>query len=256
MDSAATVGTATKYAREDHIHPSDASRAPLASPPLSGTPTAPTPPVLDNSLKIATTQYVDRTTREKTGNRTYYVRKDGNDGNNGLADNAGGAFLTIQRGISAACAIDMGVNSVTVQVRAGTYNENVAGGSYLGVGPITLLGDITTPSNVVINGPNFDFYLNNSGYYILRGFKLTGAVGLRLFNSCYLEFGDLEFGTCTNYHIYLNGGATASCQYPCHQGQRQRLYHILLQLGCMLDMRSANYTFTTNPTSWPGEGPS
>jgi Chaperone of endosialidase len=55
---AAIVGTATTYARADHVHPSDISKAPLASPTFTGTPAAPTPLAADNSTKLATTAYV------------------------------------------------------------------------------------------------------------------------------------------------------------------------------------------------------
>ncbi|RGE46128.1 hypothetical protein DZC30_05000 [Comamonas testosteroni] len=58
MDGAATVGTATRFAREDHVHPSDTSRAPLASPGLTGVPTAPTAATGTNSNQIATTAFV------------------------------------------------------------------------------------------------------------------------------------------------------------------------------------------------------
>jgi len=58
MDGTVAVGTSNTYARGDHVHPSDTSRAPLASPGLTGTPTAPTPSSGDNSTKIATTAYV------------------------------------------------------------------------------------------------------------------------------------------------------------------------------------------------------
>jgi hypothetical protein len=84
MDSAAAVGTAIKYAREDHVHPSDTSRAsvsyvnsqvaslapvayvdaqdatkaPTASPTFTGSPTAPTPTAGDHSTKLATTAFV------------------------------------------------------------------------------------------------------------------------------------------------------------------------------------------------------
>jgi microcystin-dependent protein len=58
MDGTATVGTSTRFARADHIHPTDTSRAPLASPGLTGAPTAPTPAATDVSTAIATTAFV------------------------------------------------------------------------------------------------------------------------------------------------------------------------------------------------------
>ena len=58
MDGTATVGTETAFARGDHIHPTDTSRAPLASPALTGTPTAPTAASGTNTTQIATTAFV------------------------------------------------------------------------------------------------------------------------------------------------------------------------------------------------------
>ena len=58
MDGTATVGTETAFARGDHIHPTDTSRAPLASPALTGTPTAPTASAGTNTTQIATTAFV------------------------------------------------------------------------------------------------------------------------------------------------------------------------------------------------------
>lgn len=42
IDGTATVGTSTRFARGDHIHPTDTTRAPLASPTFTGTLTAAT----------------------------------------------------------------------------------------------------------------------------------------------------------------------------------------------------------------------
>jgi hypothetical protein len=59
MDGTAAPGTSTPYARADHVHPSDTSRAPLASPALTGMPTAPTVgSASDSSTKLATTAFV------------------------------------------------------------------------------------------------------------------------------------------------------------------------------------------------------
>lgn len=54
MNGTAAAGTLTRFARADHVHPTDTSRAPLASPALTGTPTAPTPSLGTNTTQIAT----------------------------------------------------------------------------------------------------------------------------------------------------------------------------------------------------------
>lgn len=58
VNGSAAVGTSGKMAREDHVHPTDTTRAPLASPAFTGTPTAPTPAAGDNTTKLATTAFV------------------------------------------------------------------------------------------------------------------------------------------------------------------------------------------------------
>jgi hypothetical protein len=52
------IGTSTRYARADHVHPTDTSRAPLASPSLTGTPLSTTAAVDTNTTQIATTAFV------------------------------------------------------------------------------------------------------------------------------------------------------------------------------------------------------
>lgn len=58
VNGTAAVGTSTRYARQDHIHPIDTSRAPTASPNFTGTPLAPTAAVGTNTTQIATTAMV------------------------------------------------------------------------------------------------------------------------------------------------------------------------------------------------------
>jgi hypothetical protein len=59
MDGTGAAGVAVAYSRGDHVHPSDTSRAPLASPALTGVPLAPTATALTNNTQIATTGYAD-----------------------------------------------------------------------------------------------------------------------------------------------------------------------------------------------------
>ena len=58
MNGTQAAGTSNLYARADHIHPIDTSRAPLASPGLTGTPTSTTATVDTSSTQIATTAFV------------------------------------------------------------------------------------------------------------------------------------------------------------------------------------------------------
>ena len=58
MNGTQAAGSSALYARADHVHPSDTSRAPLASPTFTGTPAAPTASVDTNTTQIATTAYV------------------------------------------------------------------------------------------------------------------------------------------------------------------------------------------------------
>lgn len=59
MDGTAAPGTSAKYAREGHVHPTDTTRAPLASPTFTGTPKAPTNSTASTSnTQIATTAFV------------------------------------------------------------------------------------------------------------------------------------------------------------------------------------------------------
>jgi hypothetical protein len=58
VDGTAAVGTSLRYARQDHVHPTDTSRAALASPTFTGVPAAPTAAVDTNTTQIATTAFV------------------------------------------------------------------------------------------------------------------------------------------------------------------------------------------------------
>jgi hypothetical protein len=60
VDGTAAVGTSLRYARQDHVHPTDTTRAPLASPALTGTPTAPTATAGTNTTQLATTAFVQQ----------------------------------------------------------------------------------------------------------------------------------------------------------------------------------------------------
>lgn len=58
INGTAAVGTSKRYARGDHVHPTDTTRAALASPAFTGNPTAVTQAAGSNNTRLATTAFV------------------------------------------------------------------------------------------------------------------------------------------------------------------------------------------------------
>lgn len=58
INGIAATGTSLRYARQDHVHASDTTKANLDSPTLTGVPAAPTAAANTNSTQVATTAYV------------------------------------------------------------------------------------------------------------------------------------------------------------------------------------------------------
>jgi hypothetical protein len=58
VNGTAAVGTSLRYARQDHVHGTDTTRAALESPTFTGVPAAPTAAVDTNTTQLATTAYV------------------------------------------------------------------------------------------------------------------------------------------------------------------------------------------------------
>jgi hypothetical protein len=58
INGTASAGSGTTWSRYDHVHPTDITRAPMASPAFTGLPQATTPTFPDNSLRIPTTAYL------------------------------------------------------------------------------------------------------------------------------------------------------------------------------------------------------
>lgn len=111
-----------------------------------------------------------------TANRTYYVRADGSDSNNGLSNTSGGAFLTLQKAWDTISMLDLSIYSATIQVGSGTYtgalscNKVPVGGSQ-----INIIGDTTTPANVHLNvtGTCVTVSIPLQCPVVMEGFKFT-----------------------------------------------------------------------------------
>jgi hypothetical protein len=186
-----------------------------------------------------------------TADRTYYVRTDGSDSNTGLVDSSGGAFLTIQKAVNTAAALDLSVYSVTINVGDGTYTGGIAAKSYLGAGPIYIVGNTSTPANVFLDVTSAHAFEANAvlGKYSLRGFKLkttTSGQTFRAVNSI-VDVGELVFdSSATNYHfdIRKNAFVTAVGNWEVIAGAS---YHFAVSEGSNFDCHSRTVTLTGTP---------
>lgn len=175
-----------------------------------------------------------------TAARTYYVRTDGSDSNDGLTNSAGGAFLTIQKAVDVASALDLSVYDVTIQLAAGTYNitSGIALRSIVGSGKIIIVGDETTPSNVVIARSGAGT-VNDASIYAkavkgitsIRGVKLTSTatgtvIALLSSGGSYLEFQKVDFGGGFTQQVRGADGGTieATGNYTISSGAGAHMY--------------------------------
>lgn len=143
-----------------------------------------------------------------SANRTYYVRTDGSDSNNGLANTSGGAFLTIQKAINVALGtLDFGGFIVTIQIGDGTYTGAVTVGSGVGIAfadRFVIRGNNSTPGNVIVtNGAN-TFTGSGNASFTLLDMEIRSTVS----GSCIMSgtgsqvnFGNIRFGASVSSQI-------------------------------------------------------
>lgn len=142
----------------------------------------------------------------------FYVRSDGSDNNTGLANNAGGAWLTLQHAFDTLAKLyDANGFQITINVGAGTF-----AGLLVNQFPVGVFGSI------ILNGAGsttiFSSSITNNGYgqLLVQNVKMGGAgnstPGFVAENAgSFITLGaGIEFGAisgATNAHIYASGGA-------------------------------------------------
>lgn len=91
------------------------------------------------------------TPQQTTADITYYVRTDGNDGNTGLANTAGGAFRTIQKAIN---ILPQTISHVAaINIASGNYPEDIVirGFNFGPNGGLTITGNPANPATVTLS---------------------------------------------------------------------------------------------------------
>ncbi|ACI93254.1 conserved hypothetical protein [Afipia carboxidovorans OM5] len=191
-------------------------------------------------------------------NRTYYVRTDGSDSNNGLLNTSGGAFLTVQKAINTIVSkLDLAGYTVTIQLADGTYT-NAFGFSapWTGGGQIVIQGNATTPSNVLVSVTSANAVYNTGtlpGQLTVKDMKLQSTTsGVLLLNSGVglIVFSNLVFGSAANSgHIVASGPAariTGSGNYSITGGgttHNESVYGGLILINGVTVSISGNPTF-------------
>ena len=211
VNGAAAVGASLLYARQDHVHPTDSTRAPLASPSLTGTPAAPTATLTDNSTTIATTAFVkgqSYVTASGAAAAAPVQSVAGRTGSVVLAVNdiSGAAPLASPAlsGIPTAPTASSGINSTQVATTAYTTTAVTAETTRATTAEATLLpkagGTMTGPISVI-----------NSGHF----FTNLGGQAFRLNDRLFLGTATLNDGNSTPTTMdwtkttYVSGGVGA-----------------------------------------------
>jgi hypothetical protein len=140
-----------------------------------------------------------------TADRDYYVRTDGSDSNTGLANTSGGAFLTLQYACDVASQIAGGRYKININIADGTYTCNaVTLRNHLSY-QINIIGNTTTPTNVVLQAPGWNAITSYARRWTLAGVKIE------LTSDCwaaiYVNIGDLTLDKCT---FAMAGGYSAA----------------------------------------------
>ncbi len=189
-----------------------------------------------------------------TANRTYYVRTDGSDSNNGLANTSGGAFLTIQKAVNVAATLDANGFSITIQAADGTYTGAVTLKSVVGVagaGQLIIRGNNTTPANVVISTTSADCFAADgviSPWDILDLKMQTTTAGncITSQGGSLIRYGNVNFGACAGTHVNAiqRGSAIAISNYAISGGAS---VHLSATYASFININGMTLTITGTP---------
>lgn len=189
-----------------------------------------------------------------TSNRTYYVRTDGSDSNNGLANTAGGAFLTIQKALDVVATLDLGGFTVTIQVADGTYTSPSIIPVTVGqsaTANLVIQGNSATPANVIVSVASADCFGTGTGAR-----ALIKDMELRTTTSGYclkangggaeLQWSNVRFGACAASHVLAQALSAAICagNYAISGAAQQ---HLQASHGGAVEVGNKTITITGTP---------
>ena len=141
-----------------------------------------------------------------SANRTYYVATGGNDANNGLS--AAAPFATLQKAVDEAHKLDCSIYGVTIQLADGSYAGATIARPLLGGGLLTIIGNVTTPANVILTSATLaagGANVSIGGVKFITTINYQNALSVQ--GGARLSIGKVEFGQMAPYgaHVYSTG---------------------------------------------------
>jgi hypothetical protein len=188
-----------------------------------------------------------------TANRTYWVRNDGSNSNDGLTNAAGGAFATLQKAYDVIVGLDLAGFTATIQY--GVAGQTITSGLKCSVPPVG--------GNVVLNigGSTIDVAtgscVENAAPFTLtvQNGTLRATAGNALYcnqvSGATIDMGpSLTFGACAaGYHKYALGAGTAITNkgLNAYSITGSAIGHNLANLGGTVIEASITVTLTGTP---------
>ena len=178
VNGTAAVGTSLRYARQDHVHGTDTTRAPLASPTFTGTPLSTTAAVDTNTTQIATTAYVvgQGYLKSATAASTY-------------APLASPTFTGTPSLPTGTTAVTQTVGDNTTKLATTAFVLANGGGTTFATVPQTIAGTSTTTSLSPALAPSF---LTRAECRSLAYFKQTAVSGSGGVTASSIDYGARE----------------------------------------------------------------
>ena len=190
-----------------------------------------------------------------TAARTYHVRTDGADSNDGRGDSPTGAFRTIQKALDTVYGtLDLAGFDVQIAVRAGTYAEALAVRSpQVGAGSITLVGDTATPANVTLDsGGSTGIYVKGAGSKLfVAGLKVrnNGFAGWHADAGGFIQSaGRNEIGAVGAHQIIAEGPSSIFMISPMIISGGCPGAHLYASSGGYIYTQGAVWTMVGTPT--------
>lgn len=168
-----------------------------------------------------------------TAARGYFVRSDGSDSNEGRANTAGGAFLTLQKAIDVVAGLDLATFAVTITIgTAGSYAGFNASAEWVG-GPgssVSIVGDAA-----------------NAGNFVITSSALVQ-------NGCILRISGVDFTPSSGDGLVVASGARVTIFGACNFGAASGARQILIVSGgsvtaaaaLTMDGSAANWILATD----------